>query len=60
MHVDSRQDCASSFAFFADERQDMMQPVLMEPVLARHLRLKLVPDFALCFRMLRDVVNLPG
>lgn len=32
----------------------------MEPVLARHLRLKLVPNFALCFQMLRDVVNLLG
>jgi CubicO group peptidase (beta-lactamase class C family) len=28
---------------------------LTEPVLARHLRLKLVPYFALCFQMLRDM-----
>ena len=48
------------FAFFADERQDMGCQRLIGPVLARHLRLKLVPTFALCFRILRDVVGPPG
>jgi hypothetical protein len=40
---------------FAHERQDMT-----EPVLARHLRLKLVPHGALCFRMLRVIAMLGG